>query len=448
MGTGGPTGRYGPNLADGEGEVSVLRRGRAGRPQETPDAPRTDGDAYGGAVVGPEGAEGGADLLDDSGSSRLPAGMERPSAPLPLTVLPYAVMAVVALADGIGGQSVGVLPLVSLGPAFAGLVGSWQRTAVIGALAVAVVCALGEVDGLFGQRRGFASIGAVVGVTVAAVIAAVTRQRREAELANVRSIAEVAQRVLLRPVPRSAGRLRAAVSYTSAVTEARIGGDLYEVVPTPAGVRVVIGDVQGKGLAAVETAAVVVGAFREAAHDEPTLEGVGGRVRRAADRTLSGEKFVTAVMAQIDPLGRTTLLNFGHPPPMLVRPGGKVDFPEPPQYALPLGLGLRPTELPPPFEVDFRPGDQLLLYTDGVTEARDPAGAFYPLGERAHLLADPDPQRALEALRADLIAHTGGPLHDDAAMLLLRYREPRAALGPGPDGVSGSPGGPSRPGSS
>ncbi|WP_237405190.1 PP2C family protein-serine/threonine phosphatase [Actinacidiphila reveromycinica] len=358
-------------------------------------------------------------------------------------------MALVALVDGIGGQSVGALPLVSLGPAFAGLVGSWQRTAVIGALAVAVVCALGEVDGLFAERRGFAAIGAVVGVTVAAVIAAVTRQRREEELANVRSIAEVAQRVLLRPVPRSAGRLRAAVSYTSAVTEARIGGDLYEVVPTPAGVRVVIGDVQGKGLEAVETAAVVVGAFREAAHDEETLEGVGDRVRRAADRTLRGEKFVTAVMAEIDLRGRTTLLNFGHPPPMLLHPDGRVDFPEPPQYALPLGLGLRPDDLPPPFEVDFRPGDQLLLYTDGVTEARDPAGAFYPLGERAYLLlAERDPQRALEALRTDLIAHARGPLHDDAAMLLLRYREPRAAIGPAPDQVSGTPDGPSRPGSS
>lgn len=73
-------------------------------------------------------------------------------------------------------------------------------------------------------------MAAVVGVTVAGVAAAVMRRRREDELASVRSIAEVAQRVLLRPVPRLAGHVRAAVSYTSAVAEARIGGDLYEVV--------------------------------------------------------------------------------------------------------------------------------------------------------------------------------------------------------------------------
>ncbi|WP_405592378.1 PP2C family protein-serine/threonine phosphatase [Streptomyces sp. NBC_01190] len=333
-------------------------------------------------------------------------------------------MALVAVVDGVAGASVGLLPLVSLGPAFAGLIGTWVRTAVIGALAVAVVCALGVADGLFAERRGFAAIGAVVGVTVAGVIAAVTRQRREAELANVRSIAEVAQRVLLRPVPACPGPLRAAVSYTSAVAEARIGGDLYEVVASPAGVRVIIGDVQGKGLEAVETAAVVLGAFREAAYDEKTLEGVGDRVQRAANRTVSGEKFVTALMAEVGRDGATTLLNFGHPPPMVVSPDGTVAFPEPPVYALPLGLGVDRAEAPEPFEISFRPGDQLLLYTDGVTEARDAAGRFYPLGRRAGLLAADDPAAALEALRTDLIRHTRGPLHDDAAMLLLRYREP------------------------
>ncbi|MEE4540615.1 PP2C family protein-serine/threonine phosphatase [Streptomyces sp. V4-01] len=333
-------------------------------------------------------------------------------------------MAVVAVVDGVFGESVGLLPLVALGPAFAGLIGTWVRTAVIGALAIAVVCALGVVDGLFEHRRGFAAVGAVIGVTVAGVIAAVTRQRREAELASVRSIAEVAQRVLLRPVPSSAGQLHAAVSYTSAVAEARIGGDLYEVVASSAGVRVIIGDVQGKGLEAVETAAVVLGAFREAAHDEKTLEGVGERVQRAADRTLSGEKFVTAVLAEISPLNVTTLLNYGHPPPMVLHSDGRVDFPEPPDYALPLGLGMQLGESAEPFAVDFGPGDQLLLYTDGVTEARDADGRFYPLRERAGLLADGDPQGALEALRQDLIRHTAGPLHDDAAMLLLRYRDP------------------------
>ncbi|WP_406442390.1 serine/threonine-protein phosphatase [Streptomyces sp. NBC_00631] len=345
---------------------------------------------------------------------------EQASTPVLLFWMPVAAMAVVAVADVVAGPGVGFLPLVSLGPAFSGLVGGWRRTALTGAVALLLCVGLGMYDGLFEERRGFTAMVSVAGVTGAGVAAAVMRSRREAELASVRSIAEVAQRVLLRPVPRTAGPLQAAVSYTSAVAEARIGGDLYEVVASPHGIRVIVGDVQGKGLAAVETAAVVLGAFREAAHDEPDLVGLGERLERSVARELEGEKFVTAVLAEIGSDEGVVFLNYGHPAPMVVRRDGTVDFPQPPSYALPLGLA-HGGEGPKPYRVDFGPGEQLLLYTDGVTEARDATGSFYPLGDRADLLKEPDADRALEVLREDLVRHADGPLHDDAAMLLLRY---------------------------
>ncbi|MCX5053928.1 MULTISPECIES: PP2C family protein-serine/threonine phosphatase [unclassified Streptomyces] len=340
-----------------------------------------------------------------------------------LTWLPVVVMAVVAVGDVLTGPGVGFLPLASLGPAFAGLVGGWRRTAWFGAAALLLCVALGLYDGLFQERRGFMAVVSVVGVTGASIAAAVMRRRREAELASVRSIAEVAQRVLLRPVPLTAGPLQAAVSYTSAVAEARIGGDLYEVVASPHGVRMIVGDVQGKGLAAVETAAVVLGAFREAAHDEPDLVGLGERLERSVSRVLEGEKFVTAVLAEVGPRHEVVFLNYGHPPPMVVREDGTADFPQPSAYALPLGLGLQGSGSPEPFSVGFAPGEQLLLYTDGVTEARDENGDFYPLGERAHLLKEADAQSALDTLREDLVRHAAGPPHDDAAMLLIRYHQ-------------------------
>jgi serine phosphatase RsbU (regulator of sigma subunit) len=338
-----------------------------------------------------------------------------------LALLPYATMAAVAVADLTTGPSLGFLPLVSVGPAFAPLVGGWRRTAGIGVLALLLSAGLGWYIDEIDARRGYMAVASVLGVTVAGLVAVSMRQRREAELDSFRSIAEAAQRVLLKPVPRLAGRLRAAVVYMSAVAEARIGGDLYEVVAFPGGVRVIVGDVQGKGLEAVETAAVVLGAFREAAPDEADLLRVGRRLERAVDRQLDGEKFVTAILAEVSD-ERVTFLNYGHPAPMLIRAEGMVDLPEPPVYALPLGLGAHGAEPPEPFHTGFFPGDQLLLYTDGVTEARDTEGRFFPLPDRAHLLKEQDAEAALESVRQDLLQHVSGPLRDDAAMLLLRYR--------------------------
>ncbi|MFG3254106.1 PP2C family protein-serine/threonine phosphatase [Streptomyces sp. NPDC048172] len=347
-------------------------------------------------------------------------------------------MGCVTLVDLMGGPGIGLLPMMALGPAFAGLIGGMRRTAFVGVLAMALSIALSVYNGQFGERRGDATLISVGGVAVAALLATSMRQRREAELASVRSIAEAAQRVLLRPVPRGAGRLRVAVSYTSAVAEARIGGDLYEVVTSPHGVRVIVGDVQGKGLEAVETAAVVLGAFREAAYDEPDLVAVGERLERALDRHLLGEKFVTAVLAEVRQAymghgkdtsvaeeggDRAVLLNYGHPAPLAIRHDGTVHYAEPPERTLPLGLGLHGTDPPRPHEVPFAPGDQMLFYTDGVTEARDSSNTFYPLDERAGLLKDTDPDAALEAVRQDIEEHVRSPLNDDAAMLLLRYRD-------------------------
>lgn len=336
-----------------------------------------------------------------------------------LKALPFVVMAAVALVDLLAGPRLGFLPLLTLGPTFASVAGSVRRTAAVGGLAVALDIPLAAYSENLFRPQNNLTIATIVAVTIAGMLASHLRIQRERELANVRLVAEAAQRVLLRPVPRRAGDLRVALSYTSATAEARIGGDLYEVVTTPSGVRLIVGDVQGKGLAAVETAAWVLGAFREAAYDEPDLTGVGERLETSLSRHLEGERFVTAILAHVHE-EELCLLNFGHPPPLVMHHDGQVFFAEPESEAPPLGLASLFPVTPKPYLIPFREGDQILLYTDGVIEARDHGGAFYPLIDRVGLLTGEDPQAALDALRADLLNHVGGPMPDDAAMLLLR----------------------------
>jgi serine phosphatase RsbU (regulator of sigma subunit) len=364
--------------------------------------------------------------------------------------LPFAMMIIVATADLVAGPSMGYRPLLSLGPAFASLSCGIRRTAMVGVLAVALCTALSISQGTIGTRHNNLTLLSIAGVTAAAMLASRIRERGQRELADMRMVAEAAQRVLLRPVPRRVGPVHAAVCYISAAARARIGGDLYEIVAMPRGVRLIVGDVQGKGLDAVETAAVVLGAFREAAHDEPDLAGVARRLETALGRNLTGEQFVTAVLAEVRTdgpgtgprpgsgsdsgsdadndndgcaPGRVALLNCGHPAPLVVRADGGIEFAEPPDVAPPLGMAALAETPAATYEIPFGPGDQMLLYTDGVVEARDGGGTFYPLAERAHLIQGSDPEDALDKLQADLTRHVGAPITDDAAMLLLRRRD-------------------------
>lgn len=336
--------------------------------------------------------------------------------------LPFVVMATVALVDVFAGPEVGYLPLLSLGPAFASLSCGIRRTAAVGVLALTTCYLLAVYDHIFGTRQNNLTFASIAGVTAAAMLASALRERRERELADIRTIAEVAQRVLLRPVPRRVGPIHAAVCYLSAAARARIGGDLYEVVTTTRGVRMIVGDVQGKGLDAVETAAVVLGAFREAAYDEPDLGAVAIRLDHALARQLTSEQFVTVVLAELGSGDAMVLLNCGHPSPLLIRSDGSMMLADPPEPAPPIGVSSLADLRPVPYEVPFALDDQVLLYTDGLIEARDRKGTFYPLMDRAHLLQDPDPEAALDKLRTDLERHVGSPITDDVAMLLLRRR--------------------------
>ncbi|MEV5573012.1 PP2C family protein-serine/threonine phosphatase [Spirillospora sp. NPDC052269] len=340
----------------------------------------------------------------------------------PAACLPLAALLVVAAADLClpdGGSLIGLFIAV---PVLAGLRSSSARgVAVTGAATLATLGVL-ETSMISDDLLRFAAvIGGVLGTTAMMAVATRRRERSDHAQADLRAITDTMRRAVLRPAPYRAGRVRSRVRYLADAAEAGLGGDLYAVMETAHGVRIIVGDVRGKGLPAVEQAADVLGAFRELAHNEPTLTGVALRLDGFLAQRGGAEDFVTALLVQIPPDGDAAeLVNCGHPPPLLLSLDGASTFVDALPPAPPLGLIALAGDACPPGPLPLpSSGGHLLLYTDGVTESRDAAGRFYPLAERAAVLVHPDPDVLLDALEADLQAHAGGRLQDDATLLAL-----------------------------
>ncbi|WP_256333730.1 PP2C family protein-serine/threonine phosphatase [Streptomyces sp. cf386] len=268
---------------------------------------------------------------------------------------------------------------------------------------------------------------AIIAVTLAAAYGSHVRIQREEILFQVRLVADAAQKVLLRPLPRRIDDVEIESLYLAAQEQARIGGDFFEAIGTPHGVRLLIGDVRGKGLSAVGAASAVISCFREAAYDEPDLQGIIHRLETTVTRHSAAfpahdqpEHFATALLAEIPHGGgHLRLLNCGHPPP-LVAHCGKVRVLEPTVSSPPLNLAALIGDRYWVDTVAFAPGDQLLLYTDGVSEARDHAGQFFPLPDWMRRQGQEQPRELLDQLHRDLLQHSGGRLDDDIAALALR----------------------------
>lgn len=321
-------------------------------------------------------------------------------------------------------RDVAVSRLLPAAPALAASMWSVAATVALGLLALAVVVI---VEMVYHQPAVLFTGGAIAAVTAAAGYACHIRLERERALLQVRSVAEAAQSVVLRPVPYRVGGMRVETLYLAAAAEARIGGDLYEVVDTPFGVRLLIGDVRGKGLSAVGVAGAVVNSFREAAFDESDLTALARRldtslVRHGAAYTSgeSAERFATAVLVQIPHGGGTAaVVNCGHPPPIVIS-GADVRAVEPTAPSPPLNMAALIGAEYTVDRVPLAPGDQLLLYTDGVTETRDGEGRFFPLLPWLRAQDPVPPRRLLDLLHDRLLSYGGGGLDDDIAALVVQ----------------------------
>ncbi|WP_345034243.1 PP2C family protein-serine/threonine phosphatase [Streptomyces sannanensis] len=344
-----------------------------------------------------------------------------------LLVLPVALIVLITVVD-IATPNIVLGPLLVIAPAIAAsFAGPWT-TGGIGALAVAAQAYIGWRLGVQYSQNLLVQVLALVVLSLLIVFFSVARRWHRRQLAQVRSVAEAAQHALLWPLPSRLGPLQLACLYLSAEEEAEIGGDLYAAARTDSAVRVMIGDVQGKGLPAIGEAALLLGAFREAAHQHAALPQMAAALGRSVTRYLAdfepedeaGERFVTAVLLEIpddEPVIRMT--SCGHPAPLLLGLDNTVTVPNL-HPAPPLGVGLTDPDDHTLDVLPFDSGNTLLLYTDGVIEARDRDGVFYPFAERAAQWSDKSPEALLQHIQRDLLAHTRGSLGDDIALIAIR----------------------------
>lgn len=211
------------------------------------------------------------------------------------------------------------------------------------------------------------------------------------------------------------------------------GGDIHDVMATPFGVRLLVGDVMGTGLPANRTGLSVLNAWRDLACTEPSLAGIAVRLHALIARSGHPERFVTALLVNFPvecadgsapPAGsRAELVCCGHPPPLLVQDNSAAfiePYAAPPLGLLDLAEGWCRASMMPVGD-----GDQLLLYTDGVSEARDADGRFFPLAQiTADTVRGTGPDRAplLDVLVARLDEHVGDRRCDDILLLLVTMR--------------------------
>jgi serine phosphatase RsbU (regulator of sigma subunit) len=226
---------------------------------------------------------------------------------------------------------------------------------------------------------------------------------------------------LLPSVLKSVPGVEIASAHLAPTRGREVGGDFYDVYPTPGGWGVAIGDVCGKGEDGAAATAAARHAIRVLAHSDPDPV----QVLRGANEIMLAEefggRFVTASAAHLswrDGALHIVLASAGHPGPVLVRPDGRAQLL--PGGGVPLGIFADPE--PASRELLLSAGDLLFFYTDGLTDARSPQ-ATYLEENLADSLAQLAGRRAADVvsdMRKLVLDFSAGTLHDDLTMLVLR----------------------------
>jgi phosphoserine phosphatase RsbU/P len=326
--------------------------------------------------------------------------------------------------------------LFGLAPLIACAVVPAAGTAGIASLAVLAAALSGSWNDTWGTPQHNIRLLNVFLVGAAAVTIAAVRVHREDRFVQVSQIAEVAQRAILPVLPEHAGHVAIAARYQSAAQGALVGGDLYDCYHSDRHVRILVGDVRGKGITGVEQAARVTRAFRQSAPLRATLAEVAEEMDDYLAGFFDDEEFATALLVDVSDPGVLRLVSAGHPAPQLVRESEArvLDLP----IGRVLGLDLQAADPYAETTVPWSPGDRLLVYTDGLSEARDSDGEFFPVESLDAAVRLGSVERAVEEVVAAVRSYVPrGRLEDDLAVVVIGHlpdAEPS-------DGVRRRPGG-------
>jgi sigma-B regulation protein RsbU (phosphoserine phosphatase) len=241
------------------------------------------------------------------------------------------------------------------------------------------------------------------------------KQRIEEEL-------DVARRIQQSLKPRSLPQEGWFVGCGSSESSHQVGGDYYDVVAIgPDTWSLVVADVSGKGVSSALLASFLQGAFLSASCTTDIPE-VFARVNAFLNDRAETGKYATMFYSKLDIAGHLAYANAGHCAPMLVRANGDIEK----LGATSLPVGLVPGALFPLSHLDLAPGDRMVLYSDGVTEAQNDAGEFFGrrrLREAIQGAASASCAELHAAIHRAIVAFTAGAEQgDDMTLLVVEYR--------------------------
>jgi len=267
------------------------------------------------------------------------------------------------------------------------------------------------------ELRAFVSLVAELVVVSDAYSDVFSRLRRRKTL----SLAAEMQWELLPPISFGTDRVLVTGGLEPAYD---VGGDSFDYALNGSLMDLLVIDSVGHGLPAAVLASVAVSAYRHARRNLLDLPDIAVEIDAAIAGHFGASQFATAVLARLDiDTGRLRWINAGHPEPLIVRGPSLVRPPHCPP-SRPLGLH---EGKPAWCETRLEPGDRLVLYTDGITEARSPQGEFFGEQRLADFISaaaaagDPAPETVRRLMR-HVLTHQAGQLQDDASVVVLEWR--------------------------